>query len=159
DLAKGVFTYMLVPGKKGEPLFKPGQRFTPHHWRGPQAPPGPERTELFKGEVKTLDFESKALGGKRAIRGYLPPGHDRTKSYPVIYSTDGNDGSNILEPLITSGKVPPLIVVAASSGNYLGDRDAAYDPKKDLRSMEYLSGEDAGRYAQHETFFCVELPA
>jgi enterochelin esterase-like enzyme len=111
----------------------------------------------LQGELKTLDFTSKALGQSRKVRVYLPPGHDRTKTYPVIYATDGNDASYVLEPLITSGKVPPMIVVAASSGEYLGDRTKGYDFKKDLRAMEYLAGEDAERYAKHETFFCEEL--
>jgi enterochelin esterase-like enzyme len=158
-LAKSVFTYIIVPGKKGESRPKAGQRLPMQHWRGPEAPPAPARAEKLTGETKPVDFESKALGGIRKVRVYLPPGYDRNRRYPVIYSTDGNDGASILEPLITSGKIAPLIVVAATSGEYLGDRSAAYDPTKDLRSMEYLTGENAERYAKHETFFCDELPA
>jgi hypothetical protein len=127
-------------------------------WRGPEALPAPARAEPLKGELKTFDFESKALGATRKVRVYVPPGHDRTKSYHVIYATAGNDGAHVLEPLITSGKVPPLIVVAASSGEYLGDRAAGYDPKKGVRSMEYRTGEDPERYAKHETFFSANCP-
>src|SRR5262249_14716085 len=77
-----------------------------------------------------------------------------------IYATDCNDASSILEPLITAGKVRPLIVVAAESGRYLGDQSAnPHDIKKDLRAMEYLAGIDEERYAKHEKFFCEELIA
>jgi enterochelin esterase-like enzyme len=159
DMAKGIFTYMILPGKKGEPPFKSGQALPMQRWRGPEAPPAAERAEKLTGETKIIDFESKALRGTRKIRVYLPPGHDRTKQYPVIFATDGNDGGAILEPLIKAGKIPPVIGIATSSGDYLGDRAAGYDIKKDLRALEYLSGEDAERYAQHETFFCEEVAA
>lgn len=159
-LAKSVFTYVIVPAAKGETQPKSGQRLPPmQRWRGPEAPPAPARAEKLAGEIKSVDFDSKALGGIRKVRVYLPPGHDRAKRYPVIYSTDGNDSASVLEPLITSGKMAPLIVVAATSGDYLGDRSKGYDPTKDLRSMEYLTGEDAERYSKHEKFFCDELRA
>ena len=156
-ITKGVFTYAILVGNKQQMLR--GKRLVFQAWRGPQAPPAAAKVKDLKGEVKTVAVDSQALGGKRKVRVYLPPGYDRTKSYPVIYGTDGNDGATVLEPLITAGKVPPLIVVAAFSGDYQGDRSAGYDPKKDLRLMEYLTGEDAERYAKHETFFCTELPA
>jgi enterochelin esterase-like enzyme len=157
DLAKGIFTYAIRAGKKDQPVQGKGLAF--QRWRGPQAPPPVDRAKELKGEVRTLDFESKALGAKRKVRVYLPPGHDRSKTYPVIYATDGNDGAHVLEPLIRAGKVPALVTVATSSGNYLGDRQATYDIQKDLRALEYLSGFNAERYAAHEKFFCEELPA
>jgi enterochelin esterase-like enzyme len=157
DMAKGVFTYAIRAGKKDQPVQ--GKELTFQRWRGPQAPPPVARAKELKGEVRTLDFESQALGAKRKVRVYLPPGHDRTKTCPVIYATDGNDGARVLEPLILAGKVPPLVTVATSSGNYLGDRQAGYDVQKDLRALEYLSGFNAERYAAHEKFFCEELPA
>jgi enterochelin esterase-like enzyme len=157
DMAKGIFTYAILAGKKDEPIQ--GKKLSFENWRGPHAPPAAAKVVDLKGEVRTLDFESKALGDKRKVRVYLPPGHDRTKAYPVIYATDGNDGAQVLEPLITAGKVPPLITVATSSGGYLGERGADYDIQKDLRALEYLSGINAERYAAHEKFFCEELPA
>jgi enterochelin esterase-like enzyme len=156
DMAKGIFTYAIMPGKKNEPIQ--GKQFHFQRWRGPQAPPAAARVKELKGQLRTVDFESKALGEKRKVRVYLPPGHDRTKTYPVIYATDGNDGAQVLEALIVAAKVPPLITVATSSGGYLGDRAAGYDTHKDLRALEYLSGFDPKRYAAHEKFFCEEVP-
>lgn len=158
-MAQGVFTYMLMPGKKGASVYTVGKSFRPQAWRGPEAPPAPAKAVILTGTLKIVDFASKALGETRAIKVYLPPGHDKSKSYPVIYATDGNDAAHLLEALITSGKVPPLVVIAASSGAYQGDRTKAYESKKDLRALEYLAGIDADRYRKHATFFCEELPA
>src|SRR5206468_2881783 len=115
----------------------------------------------LKGTVKVVDFDSKALGAKRPVHVYLPPGHDRAKTYPVLYATDGHDAGGIVEALIDGGKVPPMIVVAAESGEYIGGpaAAAAHDVTKDLRAMEYLRGLNDERYATHEKFFCEELPA
>jgi enterochelin esterase-like enzyme len=156
-LAKGLFTYALLPGKKGEQHY--GKKLDFRRWRGPQAPPAAARVEKVRGEVKAVDFDSKALGAKRGVRVYLPPGHDRAKRYPVLYATDGNAPGHIVEALIDAGTVPPMIVVAATPGGYLGERTGGHDVKKDLRAMEYLPGIDAERYAKHEKFFCEELVA
>src|SRR5262249_46946984 len=98
-LAKGVLSYALMPGKKGESIY--GRKLPFQRWRGPQAPPAATAVKDLKGEVKTIAFESKALGAKREVCVYLPPGFDRTKTYPVLYSTDGQDAGSIVEPLIT----------------------------------------------------------
>jgi hypothetical protein len=60
-----------------------------------------------------------------------------------------------------AGKIRPVMVVAANSGGYLGDPTSRgqYDPKRDLRLMEYLPGVNADRFAHHERFFCDELSA
>src|SRR5262249_39894206 len=44
-LAKSVFTYIIVPGKKGETRPRAGQRLAMQRWRGPEAPPAPARAE------------------------------------------------------------------------------------------------------------------
>ncbi len=160
-LAKGVFSYALVAHKKGESPFRRGERLHFSTWRGPDAPPAPAVARPLKGTEKTVEFPSKALGAKRAIRVYLPPGHDRARPAAVIYATDGQLDSELLEPLILAGKVRPVIVIGAASGGYLGERKPGekHDVKKDLRAMEYLPGIDPARFASHEKFFCEELPA
>ncbi len=113
----------------------------------------------LKGVDKMLELESKALGEKRKIKIYLPPGHDRAKSYPVIYAADGMTNAEILEPLILAGKVRPIVVVGVLSGTYQGDRAQPYDIKRDLRACEYLPEIDPARFAKHEKFFCDEVRA
>jgi enterochelin esterase-like enzyme len=161
DLERGLFTYALIPARKGQPAPKPGERVTFHTWRGPKAPPAPDVVRELKGTERTASIESKALGEKRAVRVYLPPGHDKTRPYPVVYATDGRLNADVLEPLITSGKVRPVIVVATSSGGYLGKRDGAgeYDVRKDLRALEYIPRLDPDHFAKHERFFCEEVLA
>lgn len=160
-LAKGVFTYFLIPHKKGEPPFKRGQRLKPSSWRGPDAPPAPLVAKELKGIEKTFDVPSKALGGTRKVRVYLPPSHDRTRPTSVIYAADGMLNSDVLEPLILAGHVRPVMVIGVSSGGYLGDQSGKepYDIKRDLRALEYLPGHDADRFKKHEAFFCEELAA
>ncbi len=160
-LSKGVFTYFMLPHKKGESPFKQGERLNPSSWRGPEAPPAPVVAKLLQGSVKDFDVPSKSLGGTRKVRVYLPPKHDRTRPTAVLYATDGQLNPELLEPLIVSGKVRPVIVIGASSGAYMGKRDGKepFDIKKDLRALEYLPGADAGRFKKHETFFCDELAA
>lgn len=82
----------------------------------------------LKGEVKDTKFESKHLGKARMVSVYLPPDHDAKKTYPVIYSADGFEGINVksIEELITSKKIPPLIIVGTAHGGNL--RAAEYIP-------------------------------
>jgi enterochelin esterase-like enzyme/thiol-disulfide isomerase/thioredoxin len=101
----------------------------------------------LKGEVKSINFDSKALGTTREVKVYLPPGHDRKKSYPVLYAADGFDSvaCELIEPLILSGKLPPLIVVGTAHG------------PGQMRQLEYLSGWSPKHFEAHEKFFCDEV--
>jgi enterochelin esterase-like enzyme len=66
--------------------------------------------------------------------------------------------AEVLEPLVASGAVRPLVVVGVEPGGYLGDRKAGeHDVKKDLRAMEYLPTVEPERFARHERFFCEEV--
>lgn len=152
DLDKGVFSYVITAEKKGD-----SPNFNFKDWRGPKAPPAPAKATTIKGTLKLVDFESKALGEKRKLGVYLPPGHDPSRRYPIVYATDGRAHGDLLEPLIDSGDVAPLIVVGASSGDYRGKAGAKYDIKNDLRAQEYVRGIDDERFAKHEKFFCEEL--
>lgn len=68
-----------------------------------------------------------------------------------------------IEPLIISGKIPPILIVFADSAGYEGDImglliDKKCEPEKDIRSCGYLFGHiDPARFARHEKFFCEEL--
>jgi enterochelin esterase-like enzyme len=159
-LPKGVLSYAFSVGKKGDPPFNPINPTRPLRfevWTGPQAPPAPEVAKELKGVEKMLDRDSKALGEKRKIKIYLPPGHNPSKSYPVIYAADGMTNSEILEPLIIAGKIRPIIVVGVLPGTYLGDRAKPYDISQDPRAREYLPEIDPERFTKHEIFFCEEV--
>ena len=65
---------------------------------------------------------SPALGERRDLYVYLPPGYDPRQTYPIVFWLHGiaqdeqsflNDGIvDIFDTAIVSGKLPPLIVVA-----------------------------------------------
>jgi enterochelin esterase-like enzyme len=160
-LERGVFQYRLTPYRKGQAVEKTADKL--RLWRGPKAPPPAERARL-KGTLQVSEVQSQALGARRKVTVYLPPGHDRRKPAHVVYATDGESigrFAHIVEPLITSNRVPPIVLIGVHSGGYL---DGApnfkdYDPKKDLRAQEYFPGLDARRFAAHESFFCKEVPA
>ena len=159
SLAKGVFSYAFSAGKKGDPPFNPSRPLRFEVWTGPQAPAAPEVAKELKGIEKLLDFDSKILGEKRKITIYLPPRHDRSKSYPVIYAADGMTNAEILEPLIVAEKIRPIVVVGVLPGTYQGDRAKPYDISQDPRAREYLPEIDPERFAKHEKFFCEEVRA
>lgn len=69
--------------------------------------------------VHVDSFPSLLLNERRVIDLYLPPGHDSagTRRYSVLYLNDGQDGQALglrltLDSLTTSGRIPPIIVVA-----------------------------------------------
>ncbi|MBK5299238.1 MAG: esterase [Vicinamibacteria bacterium] len=90
--------------------------------------PGPDAafedtTAVPHGDIRTVWYRSSTLGGQRRMHVYTPPGYDgSTDRYPVLYllhgggdddsgwSTIGRAGF-IVDNLLASGKVRPLIVV------------------------------------------------
>ena len=98
--------------------------------------PGPEAAfqemqPVPHGELRTVWYDSKALGAQRRMHVYTPPGYDRAnRRYPVLYLLHGNGeddyswavggrASVILDNLIASGKARPMIVVMPN-GNIPG---------------------------------------
>jgi enterochelin esterase-like enzyme len=104
-----------------------------------------DRTDPSKGSIKTVRFDSKSIGAKRTVKVWLPPGHDPARSYPVFYCCDGmlNVNMKLVEPLISDGRIPPVIVVAILHG-------------PNLRMQEYVqTGSKA--FADHERWFVEEV--
>ena len=111
------------------------------------------------GELRTVWYNSKALGGQRRMHVYTPPGYDRgSRRYPVLYLLHGNGEDDfswaiggranvILDNLIASGKARPMIVVMpngnippASAGagdfaNPAADPDARLAAARKLRDL------------------------
>ncbi|HEY0868486.1 MAG TPA: alpha/beta hydrolase-fold protein [Fimbriimonas sp.] len=95
---------------------------------------GPSQTEPVRvpsltGRIEDVaEFESKALGNKRNLHVYLPPGYEANprRKYPVLYVHDGQNVFNgatsylpnkewrldeTAEALIGAGLIEPLIIV------------------------------------------------
>jgi enterochelin esterase-like enzyme len=89
----------------------------------PPPPPPPGQPPTGSATIQDLGLiPSALLGNSRRVRVYLPPGYaSGSQRYPVLYLHDGQDvfGASTafymertLTPLILSGSVRPVIVVA-----------------------------------------------
>ena len=157
NLERGILTYSFD-------VVPPSSRITTaRNWRGPKAPPPFETTKMLKGEIRKQSIRSKNLGSERALTVYLPPGYRSLGNYPVIYAADGEsiaDYAAVIEPLFTSGEVPPLVIVGVHSGEYVGGQPkdlSLYDVSKDLRAVEYLPIMGDQRFQSHALFFTKEV--
>jgi enterochelin esterase-like enzyme len=99
---------------------------------------------------RITEFRSRALGGKRTVDVFLPPGYagNPARRYAVIYANDGQDmaGAELratLERLIQGHQIEPVIVVAAHATER---RLQEYGTAGSLNAQGL--GKDAGRYEQ-----------
>ena len=79
----------------------------------------------IQGKLTRLEISSSALHRRTAVYVYLPPNYDRSSErLPVVYLLHGNPGKSsdwfsrghidkTVDDLIVSGKIHPLIMVAA----------------------------------------------
>src|SRR3954452_3200184 len=51
------------------------------------------RDRVDRGKVETVEYDSKAVGGKRKMVVYLPPGYSKDVRYPVLYLLHGAGGN------------------------------------------------------------------
>ena len=127
-------------------------------WRGPKAPPAPPANAPLKGHVEELDLQSAALGARRKVTVYVPPGAAPKAGWPVILATDGDAIGPylaILDALIERREARPAAVIAVWSG-----KDAADRAEGGLRSREYVRRADANAWQRHAMFVRREvLPA
>ena len=113
----------------------------------------------IKGQLTRLEMDSRSLQRRTAVYVYLPPGYEQSKErLPVVYLLHGNPGKasdwfsrghieQTTDDLISSGKIHPLIMVAAdcfgSGGSHSHDA--------------FLNSVDGSLMA--EDFVAHELPA
>ena len=133
-------------------------------WRGPQAPPTPGRVEQLRGERFERQLWSEHLQETRRIFIYLPPGHDRSQTYPVVFMADGAGvmmQALMIERMIDEGLIPPIVLVGAGSGAGAIVEDRSNLGISDLRAADYLPGFTGGgdRFERHLRFFSEELVA
>ncbi|MBC7188578.1 MAG: hypothetical protein H5U38_16255 [Calditrichaeota bacterium] len=94
------------------------------------------RPDLPHGAVHDTVITSGQLGGRRRVAVYVPPAFaDRGAPYALALFHDGSDyltlgdAATVLDNLIASGKVAPLVAVFLSPGErqreYAGDRKEA----------------------------------
>ena len=90
----------------------------------PAAPSGFDipRRNIEHGNVATVEYDSKATGGKRKMVIYTPPGYSKDAKYPVFYLLHGSGDDEtgwtrkgaaavILDNLYAEKKLVPMIVV------------------------------------------------
>jgi enterochelin esterase-like enzyme len=102
----------------------------PFAWMASAAPaadaPAPagfdQEREVPHGQVTTDTYDSRALGFKRNLTVYTPPGYSKDKKYPVLYLLHGSGDDEtgwvkkgaanvILDNLYADKKAEPMIVV------------------------------------------------
>ena len=146
DLDRAAFSYRFLPADEHEPRQWAERSGT---WRGPEAPPAPAVAHTLIGELRTVELDSAALGERRRIHVYLPPGHDRRDLPGVLYASDGRVSAALIEPLILAGRIPPIVSVGVTFGE---------DAGADRRAQEYLPGFHPERFEAHRRFFVEEVP-
>lgn len=153
DLHKAVFSYSFVVD--GDFDTEPTEV-----WRGPDAPEAPRRADLgtitLRGTVSQSSLRSRWLDEYRSVSVYLPPNADEVGvKLPVLYMADGESAgvfAGVLEPLILSGRLPPIVIVGVHSPSPPTSGEAP-----DLRAQEYIPSSNPERFRQHERFVLREV--
>ncbi|MGD9968303.1 MAG: alpha/beta hydrolase [Hyphomonadaceae bacterium] len=133
-------------------------------WSGANAPPLPARVETLRGERFERTLWSEHLRETRRLYIYLPPGHDRNRTYPALFAADGAGVmtlATMVERLILDNAIRPIVLIGAASGPEAIVEDRSSLGISDLRAADYLPGYEGGgdRFEQHLRFFAEELPA
>jgi enterochelin esterase-like enzyme len=109
------------------------------------------RSDIPKGKLETVTYNSKSIGVDRKAVVYTPPNYDPNRKYPVLYLMHGIGGNEthwtnpgaaniILDNLIADNKAVPMIVVMPNgratakppTSNFMADFDYYADFEKDL---------------------------
>src|SRR4051794_24614996 len=101
------------------------------------------REKAQRGKVETVEYDSKAVGARRKMLVYTPPGFSKDKKYPVLYLLHGGGDDEtgwvkkgaadaILDNLYADKKVAPMIVVmpngrAVKKGEKPAGKSAGFD--------------------------------
>ena len=91
------------------------------------------RDDVPHGKLEMIEYDSKAVGTRRKMNVYTPPGYAADKKYPVLYLLHGIGGDEtewqrlcrpevILDNLIADGHAAPMIVVMPNGRAQQNDR-------------------------------------
>jgi len=92
-----------------------------------------EREDIPHGQSTMIEYDSKAVGTRRKMLVYTPPGYSTDRKYPVLYLLHGIGGDEtewqrfctpnaILDNLIADGKAEPMIIVMPNGRAQKNDR-------------------------------------
>jgi enterochelin esterase-like enzyme len=111
----------------------------------PAFPPAPEgfdkkRDGIARGNVATIEYDSKTVGNKRKMLVYTPPGYSKDTKYPVFYLLHGigddetgwsqkGSAEVILDNLYADKKIVPMIVVMPNGRAAPDDRAEGAGPR------------------------------
>ena len=70
DLSQAVIGYTFIPHQDGSPVAVEDPMDSMQQWRGPEAPPAPERTESLRGQIREHVIDSKVLDEPRRVTVY-----------------------------------------------------------------------------------------
>lgn len=133
-------------------------------------------TSSVPSKFYTDSLYSKSLNEYRKHNVYLPKGFQRTKSYPIIYATDGgtikeNDLDKVmLDSLIENSVIKPIILVQSHANRKVADSTSVKTGNGsevilNYRNFEYVNdfaslSKDsllASRFKNHMHYFNGEL--
>ena len=110
------------------------------------------RDGIAHGRLEMVEYDSRAVGTRRRMQVYTPPGYSAERKYPVLYLLHGIGGDEtewerfatpdvILDNLLADGQAEPMIVVMPNGraqpddrpvGNIYGHTKAFEDFERDL---------------------------
>ncbi|KPK43956.1 MAG: enterochelin esterase [Phycisphaerae bacterium SG8_4] len=91
------------------------------------------RESIAHGQVEMIEYDSQAVGTRRKMQVYTPPGYSADRQYPVLYLLHGIGGDEtewqrfctpnlILDNLIADGTAEPMIIVMPNGRAQKNDR-------------------------------------
>lgn len=109
-------------------------------WRGPAAPPAPERSAESSVPLRIHDLDSVHLGARRRIIVYVPPGLAEGRRVPVIYLADGMWPSfpQIADAFARHGRSSPVVIVGIANAPRTAP-PACPETRCDTRNQELLA--------------------
>ncbi|MEM6517058.1 MAG: alpha/beta hydrolase-fold protein [Bacteroidota bacterium] len=134
-------------------------------------------TSNSESQYFTDSIYSKSLNEYRKHNVYLPKRFDKTKNYPIIYTTDGNEikeysfYQETLDSLIENNIIKPTILINSYSNKKIADSSGTKGNGDKLylayRYFEYVNGYHAdthnpilaNRFENHMKYFNDELIA
>jgi len=92
-----------------------------------------KREDIPHGRLEMIEYDSKAVGTRRKMLVYTPPGYSADRKYPVLYLLHGIGGDEtewnrfatpdvLLDNLLADGKLVPMIVVMPNGRAQANDR-------------------------------------